>query len=80
VVQLPPVARQQRLVVGAGAQEKLLSQQPGPAAPGVQASPSESPQGGRQVPDWQVVPAQHWALDVHDWPEGRQHRPLWQRS
>ncbi len=50
-MQAPPVTRQQRLVVGAGAQEKLLSQQSGPTAPRVQTSPSERPQGGRQVPD-----------------------------
>jgi hypothetical protein len=41
---------------------------------------SVSEHGGRQVPDWQVVPAQHCELAVHDRPEGWQHRPLWQRS
>lgn len=52
VAQAPPVAWQQRVVVGAAAQVYPLTQQPGAAAPTVHACDSVRLHTGvRQVPD-----------------------------
>jgi hypothetical protein len=54
-------------------------QQSGAAPAAVQATPSVRAQAAlgaaRQVPDWQVVPAQHSALDAQGWAAGWQQRP-----
>ena len=61
--QAPPALLQQRVAPATSAQERPLAQHI-VAEPAVHAAPSVSaqPVGGRQVPDWQVSPAQQSAV------------------
>lgn len=78
VVQAPPALLQQRLVPTTSAQERPPAQQFGAAPVAVQAA--DSPRlhvevVARQVPDWQVVPAQQSVLAAQVAPAGLQQRP-----